>query len=211
VPSGPVRAGPLRRRPPGAGAGRRQHARRRAGRAPDLPAGAVALVPDRAVPALLPVLADLRPSPPRHLLGRPLDRRRRLRRRRRRRGWRRLGRRRWWLLRRRLLGELVMELFDKAQQARIAEAVAAAELRSRGEIVPAVVPRSAAYLEALDRGGIAGLLLASAIYLGIQTGWSEPSVMTLLLAQAAGFVAGWLLAHIPALARLLVGRKSMET
>jgi putative membrane protein len=102
-------------------------------------------------------------------------------------------------------------------QQRISRAVAEAERRTSGEIVPYVVARSGTYEAAIWRGGVlfalialAGVLLFLQFYAGwgwtwLHTGWGSASVML-----AAGVVGAALAAYVPGLKRLLIRQAEIE-
>jgi len=62
-------------------------------------------------------------------------------------------------------------MFSEQEMERIRDAVRAAERRTRGEIVPMVVPASAHYQEARYRGGLAAALLVLAVLLTLDVRW----------------------------------------
>lgn len=97
--------------------------------------------------------------------------------------------------------------FTAETRARVAEAVRAAEARSRGQIVPVVVERSDAYPEVRLRGALllAALASAAALALRLPLGPAE-----LVLLQAAASVLGALLSLWDPLERLLAGRRAMD-
>ena len=98
-------------------------------------------------------------------------------------------------------------VIDEAAQARVAAAVRDAERRSRGEIVPLVVPRVAAWTEALDRGGIAGAMLATLAVLAFAP---HAELWILPVAQVLAFAAGYAAARWPPLQRALAGKAALR-
>jgi|Deesub1362A_J573_1020465.scaffolds.fasta_scaffold00060_59 putative membrane protein len=91
---------------------------------------------------------------------------------------------------------------------RINEAVAEAERRTSGEIVPMLVGASDDYPHLDYIGGVLGLILAAALVI-LLTG--DPRPETWVTALMAGFVGGYLLfGLIPSLRRLALSRKKAE-
>lgn len=87
------------------------------------------------------------------------------------------------------------ELFTEADRARIAAAVGAAESRSRGEIVTAIVPRSDDYDGAVWRGAAFGALLGPLLLAlaDLATGaWGDPPPWWMVLSAAGGCALGFL-------------------
>jgi putative membrane protein len=107
-------------------------------------------------------------------------------------------------------------MFSKHDLETVREAVRAAERRTRGEIVPMVVPASARYREASH---LAGLIVALVVLSGLLTleyGWgphewaaAHPGWMVLgvVFAYVAGHAAG----TVPACVRLLTSHERMAT
>jgi putative membrane protein len=94
----------------------------------------------------------------------------------------------------RALGVLV-----EPERARVREAIAAAERRSRGELVVVVLERSDAHLAARL---LAGLCLALTLALATSLAFDSAPPLALLAVLALGLAAGWILASaLPALAR----------
>ena len=88
-----------------------------------------------------------------------------------------------------------MTLFSEDDLRKIREAVQAAERRTRGEIVPMVVPRSARYREASHRGGLLAALLALTVLLTAEAAWGARAITefhpaAILLAVVAAYVIG---------------------
>lgn len=102
--------------------------------------------------------------------------------------------------------------FTEAEQARIREAVAAAEGHTSGEIVPFLMPRSGHYEIAMWRGGVllaAFSLLVSLLVIRFYEGWGLAWIYTgwgtALVTLAGGVLGGVLAAYLPPLKRLLAG------
>ena len=92
-----------------------------------------------------------------------------------------------------------MKQFSDEDLRKIHEAVQAAERRTRGEIVPMVVPSSARYSEARYLAGLSLSLLALTVLLTLDQGWGQygwqehhPAwiVLGVLLAYALGYWTG---------------------
>jgi putative membrane protein len=92
-----------------------------------------------------------------------------------------------------------MSLFTDDDLRKIQEAVQAAERRTRGEIVPMVVPSSARYSDARYLAGLALSLLTLTVLLTWELGWGQhlwhlhhPGwiVLGVVLAYAVGYLAG---------------------
>jgi putative membrane protein len=92
-----------------------------------------------------------------------------------------------------------MSLFTDDDLRKIQEAVQAAERRTRGEIVPMVVPSSARYSDARYFAGLALSLLTLTVLLTWELGWGQhlwhlhhPGwiVLGVVLAYAVGYLAG---------------------
>ena len=92
--------------------------------------------------------------------------------------------------------------FTVEEQERIQQAIAAAERRTSGEIVPMIVGASARYAEANVTGLIAGLALGSAAAVV----WGDPwgYIHAELVWPVAGAALGLLLSHVPAVKRFLI-------
>ena len=108
------------------------------------------------------------------------------------------------------------DLFTDAERERIREAVAEAETRTAGEIVPYVVRRSGDYEVAVWRAAAAGALLtgmgALAVawgYDGWGWGWLYSS-WAVALAMTAGGVAGALLSLVEPVRRWLAGPARLD-
>lgn len=108
-------------------------------------------------------------------------------------------------------------LFTDAERERIRDAVAQAELRTAGEIVPYVVRRSGDYDVATWRGAsflalVAGITMLSIAWLYQGWGWSWLySAWAVGLAMAAGGVIGALLSLVEPLRRWLAGAVHLDT
>ncbi len=88
--------------------------------------------------------------------------------------------------------------------ARVNEAIATAERGTAGEIVPIIVRQSSDYKESTYLGGIIGSVMV--YFLAAYTTNVElPS--RVLLTLATGYICGALLSQIPAVKRLLIGRR----
>lgn len=100
--------------------------------------------------------------------------------------------------------------FDEEAQRRISAAVAAAESRSEGQIVPVVVERSDDFREARYRAGLLGALGLTSIVLLLHDRLPPLHLQQLSLLQALGWSAGWLLCAWAPLRRILVGRQRRD-
>ena len=105
--------------------------------------------------------------------------------------------------------------FTDEERDRIKSAVAEAETRTAGEIVPYVVARSGVYDGAVWRGASAGALLLGGVallvawvYDGWGLGWLY-SAWAMALVMTAGGVLGALLARLPAVTRLLAADEEL--
>jgi len=107
-----------------------------------------------------------------------------------------------------------MTTFSDDDLRNIHEAVQAAERRTRGEIVPMVVPASARYSDARYLAGLAASLLTLTVLLTVDHGWGASGwqdyyagwiVLGVLLAYAVGYWAG----SFPACIRLFTSRERM--
>jgi putative membrane protein len=104
----------------------------------------------------------------------------------------------------------IENVFSKEDLARIEAAVALAEKRAPGEIVPYIVGRSDRYPEASWRGAAIGGAIGAAIWALLSFGeWAIdptlPAIYTL-----GGAAAGFLLARLAPIRRFLAGRRSLE-
>lgn len=107
-------------------------------------------------------------------------------------------------------------ILSEHDQERIREAVADAERRTSGEIVPFVVPRSDAYEAAVWKGAVAGavitLLVAVLVfnfYHGWGLAWLHTGWGTALLVTCGGTAGGLLAAFVRPLRRALAGADIM--
>lgn len=101
-------------------------------------------------------------------------------------------------------------VFSKQDLAEIESAVARAEDRAPGEIVPYIVGRSDRYPEALWKGAAIGAALGAAIWAVLDFGeWAIDPVSPVLY-TAAGAILGFVLAHLPGLRRRLAGKSSLD-
>ncbi len=107
-------------------------------------------------------------------------------------------------------------ILSESDQERIREAVAAAEGRTSGEIVPVVVPHSDAYEAAIWKGAAAGAVLALLFavlifnfYQGWGLGWLHTGWGTALLVTLAGAAGGFVVAFVRPLRRALAGSDAM--
>ncbi len=98
-------------------------------------------------------------------------------------------------------------LFPKEAQERIAAAVRRAESTSTGQVVPVVVERSEPYEEARWIGAVVGAALAT---MAVELLVDDPAVAEVLLFQVLAGVVGWLVGRLPAVERLLAGRRHQE-
>jgi putative membrane protein len=107
-----------------------------------------------------------------------------------------------------------MKPFTDAEYERIRQAVQQAELVTKGEIVPMIVPASALYREAGHRTGLILALLALAFLLTIEMywlpwGWHAGNAGWLLLAVVASYGIGQWLGRFPKVIRLVTSRERM--
>lgn len=104
------------------------------------------------------------------------------------------------------------DLFTDEELVRIREAIAEAEERTAGEIVPYVVPQSDSYDVAVWRGAGGGVLAAVfaalmifQFYEGWGLGWLHEGWGTALLVLAAGTLGGVVARYVRPVTRLLAG------
>ncbi len=107
-----------------------------------------------------------------------------------------------------------MKPLTDAEQQRISQAVRQAELVTKGEIVPMIVPASARYREAGYRTGLMLALLSLALLLTIEIywlpwGWHAGNAGWLLLAVVASYRFGQWLGRIPRVIRLVTSRERL--
>lgn len=110
---------------------------------------------------------------------------------------------------RREVGE---RMFSEDDLAKIRDAVCDAERRTRGEIVPMIVPQSARYREA---GHVLGIVLAlmmlAILLLWDRAGWGgNLSPAWILLAVVLAYGLGDYLGSSPLLIRLIISRQRMD-
>ena len=132
---------------------------------------------------------------------------------------RRRGRIRWWrgifgrgrrIRRGRCFGELVMRIrqyLSKKDEERIRQAVADAESRTRGEIVPMIVGESDPYAHLHVTGGIA---FAVAAFVAGITLMPKIHPSWYLIFEIIGYVAGSLLFRLDSIKRLFLTSREME-
>ena len=115
-----------------------------------------------------------------------------------------------------LLG-FMMDLFTKEDRARIREAVAQAEERTSGEIVPYIVPQSDQYEVAIWRGASLGAVLALCVvmlilqlYQGWSLSWLYASWSLAVLVLGAATLTAFLTAFVPPVKRLFAGRALLD-
>lgn len=108
-------------------------------------------------------------------------------------------------------------LLAELDEDRVATAVAEAEERTAGEIVPVVIPQSGTYEGAVWRGASAGALLAMAtvllvvrFYTGWGLGWLFTPWGTVGMTLGAGTVGALLAAYVPPVQRALVGSDRLD-
>ncbi|MEY4705573.1 MAG: hypothetical protein RL042_1778 [Nitrospirota bacterium] len=107
-----------------------------------------------------------------------------------------------------------MKPFTDAEQERIRLAVQQAELATKGEIVPMIVPASALYREASYRAGlmlallVLALLLTAEIY-WLPWGWHAGNAGWLLLAVVSAYGFGQWLGRIPTVIRFVTSRERL--
>ena len=107
-------------------------------------------------------------------------------------------------------------LFSDAERERIREAVAAAEVRTSGEIVPFIVRRSGEYAVATWRGAAVGALLAGALVLGLSwlyDGWGWGwlySSWAVALVMSLGGTVGAFASRIEPVRRALAGAALLD-
>ncbi len=104
--------------------------------------------------------------------------------------------------------------FTQAELEQIRQAVQQAEHRTRGEIVPMIVPASARYREAGFRTGLILGWLTLAVLVTFESslvswGWHADNAGWLLLAVIAAYGAGEWLGRFPWIIRLVTSRERM--
>ncbi|MBM4124314.1 MAG: hypothetical protein FJ246_05090 [Nitrospira sp.] len=105
-------------------------------------------------------------------------------------------------------------MFSQEDLKKIREAVQAAEPRTRGEIVPMVVPSSARYQEAGHRVGLALALLVLTLFLTADYGWtgwgwSRHEAGWIMIGVVLAYAFGQWLGSFPACIRLAVSQARM--
>ena len=111
---------------------------------------------------------------------------------------------------RREVGEM---MFTEENLAKIRTAVCEAERRTRGEIVPMIVPRSAQYREAGHAlGSIFALITMAVLLLWDRAGWGgNLSPAWILLAVVVAYGMGDYAGLLPATIRLLTSRERIDS
>jgi putative membrane protein len=107
-----------------------------------------------------------------------------------------------------------MPVLSEADLERVRAAVAEAEQKTSGEIVPYIVPRSSGYEIALWRGAVLGALVVTALtlvllqaYGGWGLGWAYTAWGMAMLTAAGGALGAVVPAFVPAVRRGLAGRR----
>lgn len=110
----------------------------------------------------------------------------------------------------------MQSILSESEQERIRAAVAEAERRTSGEIVPFVVPRSDVYEAAVWKGAAAGAVLALLFailvfnfYSGWGFGWLHTGWGTALVVTLCGLAGGLIAAFVPPVRRVLAGADAM--
>ena len=106
-------------------------------------------------------------------------------------------------------------MFTAQDVVRLREAVKEAERRTRGEIVPMIVPASGLYREAGHRAGLAAALLILAGLITMDMGWqfwwaSRHGGAWMLLGTVAAYALGYWFGRTPAGVRLFVTGPRMD-
>src|SRR5690348_16948676 len=109
-----------------------------------------------------------------------------------------------------------MRMFSNEDMAKVRAAVREAESRTRGEIVPMVVPASARYREASHLAGLIAALLVLAGFLAASYGggsgtWSQVHEGWILVAVVVAYVLGSLVGSVPWFVRVLTSEQRMAT
>jgi putative membrane protein len=104
------------------------------------------------------------------------------------------------------------DMFTEQDMVKIHDAVCAAERRTRGEIVPMVVGRSARYREAGHMVGLLFAFIAAAVLLWWDhTGWgANVAPPWILVGAVVGYVIGQFVGSTPAAIRLVVSPDRMD-
>lgn len=100
-------------------------------------------------------------------------------------------------------------IFTQEEKTEISAAVAKAEEKTSGEIVPVLVAASADYSSVAYCLGIVGLLLASLGYFFWHRSHPFLEINYLFALQASGFFVGWILGQVPALVRFFSRKKHL--
>ncbi len=103
--------------------------------------------------------------------------------------------------------------FDESDLTAIREAVDRAEKGSHGEIVACIVERLDAYPESRWRGALIGALLVSVVAAIMHArlgGWGFDPWLGATIPAVLGALAGYAVAHAPAVERLLADRARMD-
>lgn len=95
---------------------------------------------------------------------------------------------------------------DEDARRQIEAAVQMAEARSRGQIVPVIVERSATYAAVRLCAALLGVALATA---GIVLAMPSAPVAWVLAGQSAGMAAGYALSAAPGALRVLAGKRAL--
>ena len=105
---------------------------------------------------------------------------------------------------------------SQADQDRVRQAIAAAETRTSGEIVPFIVPRSSRYREVVWQAAVMMAVLVAAIAFGLMRfyegwgfGWLFDGFGMALTLFVAGILGALLGAYVPAIKRWLAGENRM--
>src|SRR5918995_2839382 len=105
-------------------------------------------------------------------------------------------------------------MFSQSDLDTIRAAVEAAERRTRGEIVPMVVPASARYRDASHLAGLIVTLVVLALLLtldydGVQWIWASQHPGWILLGMLTGYAFGNFMGRLPTMIRLLTPHERM--
>ena len=108
------------------------------------------------------------------------------------------------------------ELLSKKDRENLRNAVAEAEKRTSGEIVPYIATQSANYEIAIWKAAVLGgalaycaLLVVSAVYTGWRLSWLYTGSSQALVIVGTGLLAAGLAAFVPSIKRTLAGRKRL--
>lgn len=107
-------------------------------------------------------------------------------------------------------------LFTEAEHTRIQNAVAAAEGRTSGEIVPYIVPHSSAYASVVWKGAsffavvtLAVVMVFFQVYQGWGFAWLHTEWGAALVALVAGSMGALVTAYVSGFRRLMIGEGAM--